>query len=90
MSESHITPWVEWEILHPQLPILKITAHADQMLPLAPAGLERISEDGVLSDRQISDMSAKYSVSFVISLQNRWESFDDPNRWIIRFKDELY
>ena len=90
MSESHITPWVEWEILHPQLPILKITAHADQMLPLAPAGLERISEDGVLSDRQISDMSTKYSVSFVISLQNRWESFDDPNRWIIRFKDELY
>ena len=30
MEESHITPSVEWEILHPQLPILKITAHADQ------------------------------------------------------------
>ena len=90
MRESHVTPWVEWEILHPQLPILKITAHADQMLPLAPAGQERISEDGVLSDRQISDMSTKYSVSFVISLQNRWESFDDPNRWIIRFKDNFY
>ena len=38
MEESHITPWVEWEILHPQLPILKITTHADQVLPLAPAG----------------------------------------------------
>ena len=34
-------------------------------------------------------MSTKYSVSFVISLQNRWASFDDPNRWIIRFKDDL-
>ena len=32
----------------------------------------------------------RYSVSFVISLQNRWASFDDPNRWIIRFKDNLY
>ena len=26
----------------------------------------------------------------MISLQNRWASFDDPNRWIIRFKDNLY
>ena len=34
-------------------------------------------------------MLTKYSVSFVISLQNRWASFDDPNRWIIRFKDNL-
>ena len=91
LKEFHVTPWVEWEILHPQLPILKITAHADQTLPLAPAGLERISEDNVLRDRrQISNMSTKYSVSFVISLQNRWASFDDPNRWIIRFKDNLY
>ena len=81
MEESHITPWVEWEILHPQLPILKITAHAAQTLPLAPAGLEKI----LPSD----DMSTKYSVSFVISMQNRWASFDDPNRWIIRFKDDL-
>ena len=91
MQESHITPWVEWEILHPQLPILKITAHADQTLPLAPAGLEKIWQDDKISikPRYSGDMSTKYSVSFVISLQNRWTSFDDPNRWIIRFKDEL-
>ena len=82
MEESHITPWVEWEILHPQLPILKITAHADQTLPLAPTGLEKSSPDDA--------MSTEYSVSFVISLQNRWASFDDPNRWIIRFKDNFY
>ena len=94
LRESHITPWVEWEILHPQLPILKITAHADQTLPLAPAGLEKIRQDDPLRNRSesstISNMSTKYSVSFVISLQNRWASFDDPNRWIIRFKDNFY
>ena len=92
MEETHITPWVEWEILHPQLPILKITAHADQTLPLAPAGLEKIWQDDRISikPRYSRNMSTKYSVSFVISLQNRWASFDDPNRWIIRFKDELY
>ena len=90
MEESHITPWVEWEILHPQLPILKITAHADQTLPLAPAGLEKIGAGKMRERKQIDAMSTRYSVSFVISLQNRWASFDDPNRWIIRFKDNLY
>ena len=90
MEESHITPSVEWEILHPQLPILKITAHADQVLPLAPVGLEKIPSGKMRERRQISDMSTRYSVSFVISLQNRWASFDDPKRWIIRFKDNLY
>ena len=83
MTETHLTPWVQWEILHPQLPILRITAHASQKLPLRPAGLE--------SDTQTSYSSQiRYSVSFVISLQNRWASFNDPNRWIIRFKDNLY
>ena len=93
MRESHITPWVEWEILHPQLPILKITAHAEQRLPLEPAGLEKIPKDDIFKEDKESgrnyNMLTKYSVSFVISLQNRWASFDDPNRWIIRFKDDL-
>ena len=100
MREFHITPVVEWEILHPQLPILKITAHAEQTLPLAPAGMEKISQDdGISTDArylrdeeeysQSYNMATKYSVSFVISLQNRWASFEDPNRWIIRFKDDL-
>ena len=30
-----------------------------------------------------------YGVSFVISFQNRWESFTDPNRWLLRFHDDL-
>ena len=94
MREFHVTPQVEWEILHPQLPILRITAHADQTLPLAPTGLKKIPQGDRLRKMrewgQISDMSTKYSVSFVISLQNRWASFNDPNRWIIRFKDNLY
>ena len=81
MTKTHLTPWVQWEILHPQLPILRITAHADQKLPLRPAGLESDTQDRY---------TTSYSVSFVISLQNRWASFNDPNRWIIRFKDNLY
>ena len=93
IRESRITPRVEWEILHPQLPILKITAHAEQRLPLEPAGLEKIPPDDIFREDKESgrnyNMLTKYSVSFVISLQNRWASFDDPKRWIIRFKDDL-
>ena len=81
----HVTPQVEWEILHPQLPILKITVHTYQNPPLAPAGLEKILRE----DEKIPNKPTVYSISFVISLQNRWASFDDQNRWIIRFKDDL-
>ena len=30
-----------------------------------------------------------YAVSFVISWQHRWTSFTDPNRWLLRFRDDL-
>ena len=34
-------------------------------------------------------LQTRYSVSFVVSFQNRWASFDDPNRWIVRFQEDL-
>ena len=30
-----------------------------------------------------------YSASFLVSLQNRWESFDNPHRWAIRFGNDM-
>ena len=36
--QTHDTPTVRWEILHPQLPILKVTVHTEQALPLTPPG----------------------------------------------------
>ena len=75
--QSHQLPDVQWEILHPQLPILKITAHASQNLPLKPA------------EGNTAGGGTAYSVSFVISLQNRWTSFDEPDRRIIRFQEDL-
>ena len=75
--QHHQAPDVQWEILHPQLPILKITAHAAQNLPLKPA------------ESDTAGGGTAYSVSFVMSLQNRWTSFDEPDRWIIRFQEYL-
>ena len=79
---QHVTPQVIWEILHPQLPIVQVTVHSEHALPLTPAGVDPLT-------RSVFFQRSKYSVSFVMSFQNRWESFDDPNRWIIRFKEEL-
>ena len=31
-----------------------------------------------------------FAVSFVISYQNRWTSFRDPNRWLIRFEEDFH
>ena len=125
--EYHGTPKVEWEILHPKLPILKITAHANQALPLAPSEpprtldripsdkyedyesykknnrslrgmteeekearyLERLNKNNMSSWRDGRDAPTKYSVSFVMSVQHRWDSFQDPNRWIIRFRESM-
>ena len=127
----HITPQVEWEILHPQLPIVRVTVHAEQKLPLQrtpqlkmPEPVDKLTDDqrfavtkargfdgkyrgltqaeaeakyiksldAFLREKVLREYYAKktrYSVSFVMSFQNRWESFDDPNRWLIRFKDDL-
>ena len=88
----HATPQVKWEIIHPQLPILRITAHASQTLPLQVSPLPPQAQDGSETEwdyvRKIN-AETEYSVSFVISLQNRWTSFDEPNRWVTRFREDL-
>ena len=74
-EDSFRVPTTYWELLHPELPILKITSHVATKLPLRVPG----EEPGI----------TYFAVSFVISFQNRWESFGDPNRWLIRFEEDL-
>ena len=70
----YITPHIEWEFVHPKLPIIKVTAQNSKVLPLTLPGTKNPGP-------------TEYSVSFVISFQNRWESLEDPNRWVKRFKE---
>ena len=72
MAKTYLEPIIQWEFVHPELPILKITAQNATMLPLTVGDLEEPEP-------------TEYSVSFVISLQNRWASLDDPNRRLARF-----
>ena len=68
-------PFVQWEFLHPSLPIIRVTSFVGATLPLANPGEE--------------PRTTAFAVSFVISFQNRWTSFEDPNRWLIRFEDKV-
>ena len=83
--EFHSIPQITWEFLDPELPILRVTAHAQQRLPLTDPASPEQPERKRYSNEHIT----RYSVSFVISLQNRWTSFDDPDRWIVRFGEDL-
>ena len=84
--EFHSIPQITWEFLDPKLPILRVTAHAEQRLPLTdPASYEPPNRNRYSGNEHIT----RYSVSFVMSLQNRWTSFDDPDRWIVRFGEDL-
>ena len=70
------TPWTYWELAHPKLPIVHITSYQETILPLSHPGQESI------------DLKpTRFAVSFVIAFQNRWTSFQDPNRWLARFPD---
>lgn len=137
---------VSWELVHPQLPIVRVNVHAKQGLPLidlsevpAPAGFEKYEdlprgEQGFAyrewkerteeqmrrqnmirvrefrrlteeekkamylewyNNRPIESHKARalrhtsYSISFVVSFQHRWTSFNDPNRWSNRFGEDL-
>ena len=74
-TRAYRMPFVQWEFLHPSLPIIKVTSFVARTLPLANPGEE--------------PRTTAFAVSFVISFQNRWTSFEDPNRWLIRFKGKI-
>ena len=61
----YITPHIEWEFVHPKLPIIKVTAQNSKVLPITLPGTKNPGP-------------TEYSVSFVISFQNRWDSSMTP------------
>ena len=77
-ADSRRAPMTQWEFLHPRLPIIRVTNFDSRRLPLANTG-----------EKPTRTLTTKFTVSFVISFQNRWASFEDPNRWLIRLEDEL-
>ena len=82
---TYSAPRTQWEIIHPELPIIKVTTYLETYLPLVKPGLDPES----FSSRGSNTHVTVLAVSFVMTLQNRWSSFDDPNRWITRFQEDM-
>ncbi len=74
-EDTFSVPKTYWEYAHPQLPIVQVTSYSETILPLTPPGQE--------------PTPTSFAVTFVASFQNRWAAFEDPNRWLIRFEDDL-
>ena len=71
----HQLPATQWEFLHPRLPIIRVTNFVRTQMPFRVPGEKPGHSD--------------IAVSFVVSFQNRWASFDDPNRWLFRFEEDM-
>ena len=77
-------PQIHWEFVHPELPIVRVAAlydHYDIVLPYSTQ--QRDEETAFLNAPTFM------TIEFVIAFQHRWTSFSDPNRWAIKFKDDL-
>ena len=84
-------PSVGYDFIHPQLPIMLVTVENKSVLPLAGPDTETTelfaNNSEHFLDVAIPKEETTYRVVFVISFQTRWKSFDDPNRWLLRFRD---
>lgn len=75
-GKHYQAPAVNFDFVHPTLPIIRIRTANKVNFPLIANGRTQTTP-------------TEYSVSFVISFQNRWASLEDPNRWVIRFQDAM-
>lgn len=82
-TNAHQTPLVQWEFLSPYLPIIRVTTYAEHHLPFGPPVEREFSEQTFeypepLNHDQVAP--TRYAVSFVVSLQQIWDRFDNPER----------
>ena len=48
-----------------------------------------INSEADIYDEARTITNTSFAVSFVVAFQNRWTSFREPNRWLIRFEEDL-
>lgn len=82
---DHEPPTVSWELVSDNLPIVQVTAWGRINLPYALPDVE--------CDRQEYGGPCGptiYAVSFVVAFQNRWNNWNEPNRWIHRLPETAF
>ena len=82
-------PQTRWEFVHPTLPIFKVTSYVHTKLPFITS-YEKAYEHPEANRDYNSKVVVKptiFAVSFVIAFQNRWTSFDDPDRLLVKYEE---
>ena len=88
---DHEPPTVSWELISDQLPIVQVTAWGRINLPYSLAGVDCAPLTG-WDEFQFGRECGPtvYAVSFVVAFQNRWNNWDEPNRWIHRLPETAF
>ena len=96
---AYSAPKTQWEIIHPELPIIRVNTYVETYLPITRPGMDpekflegysyRVDEATAARKEARAEAITRLAVSFVMTLQNRWTSFEDPNRWITRFQEDM-
>ena len=75
-------PMVQWELVSPTLPIIRVTTYAEQRIPYLPRGqyLNTDHRDQGDSNHIMTIPVTRYAVSFVIAFQQRWDRFNQNER----------
>ena len=86
---AYMPPKSNWDFVDPKLPIIKVAATTETTLPLSAE--EADTEQWPFAPRVNESIPqiSKYTVHFVIAFQNRWRSFSDHNRWVLRFTESM-
>ena len=87
LSRTHRPPFTKWEFASDDLPVIRVTTWSSTILPLTTESDPPEVDDD--HENIMRTETTDFAVSFVIALQNRWGSFQDPNRWLIRYQEDL-
>ena len=72
-------PLVQWELVSPTLPIVRVTTYFEHQLPYLPPRETFELEDDYLPPEILEQQTTRFAISFVVSFQQRWETFQ-PER----------
>ena len=75
-------PLIQWELVSPTLPIVRVTTYAEQKIPYLPEGTYLHTDDGEQTrDNHLFQIPVtRYAVSFVVAFQQRWDRFNQDER----------
>ena len=74
-------PQITWQFLHPELPIIRVVAKYKN------TEIDYRSPEHIRDNR--NPTPSDFTIEFVVAFQHRWNSFSDPDRWVLKYTESL-